>query len=483
MEKIDRKNMILRSDSYKFGGHFKMYQDKTNGIFYYYENRVGGQYKKSMLFGLQERLMKLSEFRVTQEFIDVAAKIAEAHFGKPEEECFNRPGWEKILNENDGKIPLVVKALPEGTIVNEGNALFTVEYLPGFSWVPGYFETFLMRTWYPSAVATRSMHVTQMCKAFLEKSSDEPGDYYKYMLHDFGGRAVSSDEAAEMGGLAHAINSYGSDTVETFMAGVNYYKADINDLIRSVPATEHSISESYGEGAGEEEYLSSILSRYPEGIVSIVIDTYNAEDFITKVVPKFKHKILSRNGRVVFRPDSPRFKGDTPEDQVLWITRQLAQTFGFDVNTKGYEVLNPKVGVIYGDGLVEKNVYDILCLVTENGFSVENLVFGMGGNLSQKLNRDTQRVAYKASAIMRDKDWVGIWKKPLDATKASKKGVLDLVERDGQTMTVDTIEDFNSSDKTLLRLVYDNAELHNLLTFNDVKENVARSVKEINFQA
>ena len=137
----------------------------------------------------------------------------------------------------------------------------------------------------------------------------------------------------------------------------------------------------------------------------------------------------------------------------------LAAKYGTTTNSKGFRVLN-HVRVIQGDGIDEATIGQILQNLVVDGYSAENVAFGMGGALLQKVDRDTQRFAYKASAGLIDGEYRGIYKDPVtDPGKRSKDGVLDLVEEGGrlvtrQYRTFDT--DFPGSR---MRTVYRDGEL------------------------
>lgn len=167
------------------------------------------------------------------------------------------------------------------------------------------------------------------------------------------------------------------------------------------------------------EVTRHLIKKFPTGILSVVSDSYDIENAVKYYCNELKDEILNRDGKFVVRPDSPRFDGDTPEDQILWIANTLAEGFGTTVNTKGYRVLDPHVGIIYGDSLTEDNIGDSLELLKQNGFSAETSVYGCGSYLVRKLNRDTLRFAFKSSAQKRNGIWFDVFKKPKDESKAS----------------------------------------------------------------
>lgn len=434
-------NIIVQTDSYKFGGHFNMYPENTEYNYAYFESRTGAKFDKTVFVGLQYILQTYFEGPVvTREKIELAAQISRAHFGS--DNFFNRKGWEYILEKHKGYLPLRIKAVPEGTPVSVANILMSVENTdPKCAWLTNFVESILTHVWYPSTVASLSYATKQVLKEYLDKTSDNP-EVINFQLHDFGYRGTSSNESAALGGFAHLVNFSGTDTVVAFMVAMKNYFAPIDTIGYSVAASEHSIMTARGRD-GETEVVDQLLLKYPNGILSVVADSYDVYNFVENIVGKqFKDRILRRNGVFVVRPDSITPLHPTPESEMLWIVQRLAYDFGYTYNTKGYMVLNPKVRVLWGDGIDLDGIKKILEVVTAAGYSSENLVFGMGGGLLQKINRDTQRFAFKSSAQRRSGNWYDIYKQPKDLSKASKRGKLTLLaDVNGGYQTVPQIKD------------------------------------------
>ncbi len=473
------KNIMTQTDSYKMGSHWNMYPDGTENVYSYFESRKGAKFDKTVFFGLQYILKKYLVGKVvTREKIEQAAAIAKAHFGS--EAFFNRKGWEHILNKYDGKLPLRIKAVPEGMPVTVNNILMSVE-LPKdddkqVAFLTNYVESVLTHVWYPSTVATLSRATKEMMKGFLDRTSDNPAAV-NFMLHDFGYRGASTDEAAGIGGAAHLINFLGTDTLPAMEFAMDYYAASLEGLAYSVAATEHSIMTARGPN-GEDAVLDDLLNKYPKGILSVVADSYDIYNFVENLVcKKYKNRIEARDGVFVVRPDSISPIHPTPEGETLWIVQTLANHFGYTMNTKGFMVLNPKVRVLWGDGIDKDGIEKILTLLETNGFSAENMVFGMGGGLLQKINRDTQRFAFKSSAQCRNGNWYDIYKLPKDLSKASKRGRLALVKyNDGTFATVPEYQpNYQAGGMTgdLLETVFLNGDLVKEYTFTEVRNNAA----------
>ena len=106
-------NICLLTDSYKVS-HHRQYPPQTTRVYSYFESRSGAAYPQTVFFGLQYWLKQyLAGQVVTREKIDQAEKLFKSHFATP---VFNRAGWEHILREHKGRIPVEIKAVPEGTL-------------------------------------------------------------------------------------------------------------------------------------------------------------------------------------------------------------------------------------------------------------------------------------------------------------------------------------------------------------------------------
>lgn len=462
---VDINNILLKTDSYKLT-HWNQYPEAMQAVYSYYESRSGSKFPETVMFGLQYILKKHFVGKVvTQDKIEQAAILAKFHFG--DEKMFNREGWEYILNEYDGHLPIRVRAVPEGMSIPVSQVMAVFENLDDkCGWLTNHCETLLMHLWFSSVVATLSRHVKSKCKQHLDETSDLPEEIksivLSYMLHDFGARGTECLESAGFGGMGHLVNFRGTDTVQAMLFACKYYNADIKNLAESVAATEHSVMTARGP-SGEEEVLDELLTNYPSGVLSIVSDSYDIERFINKYVRDRKEKILGRKSndlgvcKFVVRPDSLRFKGDTPEDQMVWIVDTLWDIFGGAVNSKGFKVLNPLIGALWGDGINADGIEKILIAVNNAGYSVECLVFGMGGGLLQKVDRDTQRTAIKCSAQKLFDKWVTIQKNPLDQTKKSKGGRLGLVI--GDSGEYSTVPESVAGDLDIMRTVLEHGVL------------------------
>lgn len=445
---------IIRTDSYKFS-QWMQYPKDTVRISSYIESRGGED--KSVFFGLQAFIKQYMMSPITMTDIAIAEKIVLAH-GLP----FNREGWEIIVNEYNGYLPLEIEAVPEGTVMETRNVqVQIVNTDPRLFWLTSYVETAMLRgIWYPSTVATKSRKMKKLIAAALKVTSDIPvNDQLMFKLHDFGARGASSSETAMLGGMGHLVNFMGTDTVEALVGAMECYNTDSVPGF-SIPASEHSTITSWGR-ENEVKAFENMIDKFggPGKIYACVSDSFNiyraTEEYWGDVL---KDKIIAKGGTLVVRPDS----GD-PTTVPIQVIGILMNKFGYTTNSKGYKVLPSCVRVIQGDGISEESLPKILKNMIEAGYSIDNIAFGMGGGLLQAWNRDTLKYAMKASACEDSNGvWHDVFKDPIsDRGKASKKGRLGLVLEGGLgSVSYRTVpKDVADKKGNLLRTVYRNGKL------------------------
>jgi nicotinamide phosphoribosyltransferase len=452
-------NLILNTDSYK-ASHWLQYPPGMDGMFSYIESR-GGLYGRTVFFGLQTILKEYLMKPVTLADIEEAKALFAAH-GEP----FNEAGWRRIVDEYGGRIPVTIRAVPEGSIVPVLNVLVTVESTDAQCfWIASYLETMLLRVWYPTTVATISWHIKQLIRRYLNETSDDPAGQLPFKLHDFGARGVSSLESAGLGGLAHLVNFKGTDTVAALVAARKYYAEPMAAF--SIPAAEHSTITAWGR-EGEEAAYRNMIQHYgkPGAIFACVSDSYDVYSAIEHLWGgRLKQQVIDSGATLVVRPDS-----GNPPDVVEKCAVLLDRAYGSTTNGKGFKVLN-HVRLIQGDGVNPASIKETLERLKAVGFSADNIAFGMGGALLQQMNRDTQKFAMKCSAARIYGKWVDVYKDPVtDPGKVSKKGRLDLI-RNGSTRELLTypMGDTLSPQPSELVDVFRNGELLKEWTFEAVR--------------
>lgn len=467
------QNILLLADAYKYS-HYKLYVPGTNKIYSYLQSR-GGDFDATTFFGLQYLLTHYLEGAViTKEKIDEAEGVLTQVFGR--DDVFSRANFEYILQAHGGRLPVRIKAVPEGTVVPVNNVLMSIENTdPKCFWLTNFLETLLMQVWYPCTVATLSREIRKVITSYYnDTASASAFAGIDTILNDFGFRGVSSVESAGLGGAAHLLNFRGSDNIAGSVLAEKYYGAT-HAFGLSVPATEHSVCTLLGE-EGELEVFRHVLTTFPNGVVSCVSDSYDILRACSEYWgTELKELVLSRDGVLVIRPDS----GD-PVFTLLKVFAILMQKFGYSINEKGYKVLPPQVRVLQGDNINLTSIRHIFGALKVNGISAENLVLGMGGALLQKPDRDVQRYAFKCSYAEIDGVGRDVRKNPLEidakgrmveSFKKSMAGELKLVLTPGgyQTVRKETMPELVDQ----LVTVFEDGVLYNKVKFEDARTRAA----------
>lgn len=488
-------NIILNTDAYKTS-HYLQLPPETVQMSSYIESR-GGQYDKVVSFGLQAYIKEYLTKQITMADIDFAEKYIVGFMNLP----FNRAGWEHIVKKHDGYLPLEIESVKEGTVVPPHHVTTQLTNTDKESaWLPGHIETSLLRAaWYSNTIASKDLHCKDIIKGHMEKTCDNLGKL-PYMLNDFGARAATSAESAAIGGMAHLANFSGSDTIMGIVAASLYY--DYQPEFQGVPASEHSTITSWGKD-GESKAYRNMLKQFSgeNKILAVVSDSYDLYNALGNIWgDELKDEVVNNGGVVVVRPDS----GD-PVEVVCKSLEILEDKFCTTKNTKGYKVLPPYIRLIQGDGVNPEAIDKILTAMEKKGYSADNVCFGMGGELLQKLDRDTLKYAMKASAVRMQKleeefqeylegvleeknitssfdeqgDWKDVFKDPItDPGKTSKKGIQALTFDENKGYITCRRDELNGREN-LLQTVYRNGKLLTETTMNEVRETVDASNEKL----
>lgn len=392
-----------------------------------------------------------------------------------------------------GYLPIVVKAIEEGIRIPIGIPVLTIRNtLPEFFWLTNYLETLISSIlWKPMTVATTAFEFKRLLTdyAFLTGS---PIEFVEFQAHDFSFRGMSGLEDAMICGAAHLTSFKGTDCVPAIDLIQQYYEDGFimsESPGMSVPATEHSVMCINGE-EGEFDTIKRLITEvYPTGIVSVVCDSYNFFDSLTAYIGLLSSEIMVRDGKVVVRPDSGDplkiICGDNKASglEKCGALRILWSIFGGTVNDRGYKVLDPHIGLIYGDAITVHVANEILETMEKMGFASCNIVFGVGSYSYQYITRDTFGFAMKATSAVINGERRSIFKNPVtssDSTpKKSAKGLLSVYFDDN--LEYQLIEDCPESQENCghLRTVFYEGEQTNQHVFDDIRENLAIELSEI----
>lgn len=441
--------VFFLADAYKVG-HAEQYPDGTEVVLANWTNRgsrVPGV-NHVVHFGLQAAIDEL-----TKGFEQFFAADVEDAVADYEARVTRVLGPQYVSSEKIralhglGFLPLRFCAVPEGTLVPLRVPSFTVEStehpdVPTY-WLTNFVETFLSTSvWVASTSATLSWDIRRMLDAHAAKTSDQP-EFVDWQAHDFSMRGMSSIDSAAASGAGHLLSFTGTDTLVALDWIEEHYPehegAEPIFVGGSVPATEHSVMCAGIGNADEPSTYKRLLTEvYPTGFLSIVSDTEDYWKVLTETLPALKAEIMSRDGRLVVRPDSGDpvqivcgtvpatglLPNGTPEQkgsyEVLW------DKFGGTVNSKGKKVLDTHIGLIYGDSITKERARQIITRLSAKGFSVDNLVFGFGSFFFQYQTRDTFMSAMKATWVKINGVGINIFKNPKtdNGTKKSATGRL-----------------------------------------------------------
>lgn len=458
-------SLICRLDSYKFSHPFSYPDLPIEAMTSYGEARIPSS-ELVVPFGAQMLMKRYLKQSITMADIDAAEAFSIGHFGR---KLFDRRGFEKVVTEYGGKLPLIIRAVPEGTPIRGSMPIYTVTVFDrDLFWMSAAFETMIQRAfWYPTTIATMDHSIKHKIRArYLQSGADM--NLLPFALHCFGGRGVTCAEQAEIGGASHMVHFMGSDTVEGILAANFFYREEMAGF--SVYATEHAIECSFGQGEDNElRYIRKQLSNAPRGsIVSIVIDGYDVYRAAELLCTVLRDEIISSGAKVVFRPDS----GDMME-VLPRILRMQEMAFGFNLTSTGHKQIK-HVGIIQGDGVDHAAIEAVLDLIISLGYSADCVIFGSGGALLQKVNRDSLKFAQKACALLINGEWHGIAKDPVtDHGKKSKEGVLTTVRSriTGELMATRLdMGPLSSEFEDIMTLIYHTGTLYNETTLAEVRK-------------
>lgn len=338
-----------------------------------------------------------------------------------------------------GYLPIHIKAIDEGFRVPIGVPILTIRNtLPEFFWITNYLETIISSSlWKPITSATTAFEFLRLFHRYAKKTGAHEA-LIPFQAHDFSFRGMSGLEDATVSSAAHLTCFYGTDCVPAIEYLNEFYDAERLAIVGcSIPATEHSVMCADGGQYGEKMTIHRLIEEtYPSGMVSIVADSYNFWDTLQFIGTEMHDIIMNREGTVVIRPDSgdpldiicgkPLFEDEIWSMQHEGALQVLWNYFGGTINDLGYKVLDPHIGLIYGDSITVQLADKILAEMERMGFASSNIVFGVGSYTYQYVTRDTFGFAMKATSAVIDGKRKAIFKNPVTAkgSKTSAKGLL-----------------------------------------------------------
>lgn len=527
-----RVNPLFKTDSYKVShlgfsadGTQVIYSNLTARSFRMFLENFPGVDLRSVFFGLQafvkEDLMEdwnVNFFqRPKAEVIAEVNRLFNPYLGGVPTSHF------EALHDL-GYLPIEIRALTEGSLVPEKVPYLTIKNThDDFQWITNYLETIISsQLWKTITVATVAYNFRKLSNTWAKITTGSTAGT-EFQNHDFSFRGQSNWQSAASLGAAFLLSSNGTDNIPAIPWLEHYYDANVDNefIAASVPASEHSVSCLGTAVSGELEFIrNSITKAYPTGIVSIVSDTYDYWHVLKEYLPALKDDILNRQenalglAKVVIRPDSgdpvriicgrriaPSDRrpvqgevvyhggkyyecklidnenndwvlgAEVPEHEVKGSIEMLWDLFGGTVNELGYKVLNPRIGLIYGDSITFKRANQIYLELSEKGFASTNVVFGIGSYSLSVHSRDTLGMAIKATAAKVNDQWIELFKDPKtdNGTKKSAKGLLRVEKENGRYKLYDQ-QTPEQAEQGALELVFRNGVLYRETTFAAVKK-------------
>lgn len=398
-----------------------------------------------------------------------------------------------------GYLPIRIKALPEGIFTNPNIPHMTgINTVDGYAWLGLFLETYISKlAWQLPTAATIAHKFKQNAKEWVSKTDEKNLWLTDYMCHDFHSRGGNPFTSVAVG-LGHAMSNLGSDTLNVIPASRYYYDFPEDQVpIFSVVASEHSVSCTKIFTVGEKQMIVDWLKKFPNGILSIVADTFDLWKLITEYLAdlEIKQLILARNGKLVIRPDS----GDpvdiicgilpTPADleenkpELKGVIELLWDIFGGTINEQGYKVLDSHIGAIYGDSINLERQVEIYKRLEAKGFAATNIILGVGSYTYVMLTRDSAGYAAKGAwfeiGIQKldgvSKTGYNIYKDPVtdDGTKKSLKGLVGVFLNGDDSLRVETELTPEQEEKGILQVIYEDGKFYNQTTLAEIRQKTA----------
>lgn len=474
---------LLLSDTYK-QCHDRMYPKGLTKLVSYWVPRKSmlENQNEMVFFGLQafikeylnerfyEEFFNLNDDEVIQLYTDAMnIQIGESNYDT-----------DKIINLHRlGYLPLEIRSLPEGTLVPMGVPCIEITNThEDFAWLVQWIECILqVELWKPCCHATIGYMYRNIADYWYNKTVDGiPSDM---ACADFGMRGMSCMDEAIRCSASWLLSFNKTSTIPTINYIDKYYNADCknNDIGIGAVSTEHSVmGANFSIDGDEVTFVKRLLTElYPDTSFSMVSDTYDYWNMINNILPQCKEEIMNHKGKLLVRPDS----GDIVEISVKTIER-LWKIFGGIINTKGYKVLDPHIGIIYGDGCILSNVETIWRELESRGFAANNIAYGVGAFCFSAIvengkmivvTRDTFGIAMKATYGVIDGKKVMIYKDPKTDTshlKKSHKGCCKVYKEAGELKCQDQFLEI--SNDSLLTTIFKNGMLVREDTFVNIRK-------------
>ena len=474
-------SMILMSDFYK-QAHAEQYPEGITKLISYATARMSRIPKemygdKLTVFGIQSFVKDFLIERFNETFFNVPLEEAMAEYnaiiGPTFPIKYVNTGKFEALHKL-GYLPIEIGCLTEGTRVPirsafelpEGQCQVPFMYIinthPDFPWITEFLESVTSsEVWYPMAIANQAYYYRQIVNKWYNVTGCD-SNARKSAIAEFGFRGGKSSDAAIKASSAFLTSFNKTATIPAIKYIHDYYGDPVGEIGGGMISTEHSVMcSNYAVDSDEETFLKKLFSEiYPDGAVSVVMDTYDYWANLKRCgAGELKDIIMNREGTVFFRGDSgdpvdiicgyepkryhslahvklsrepiavgePFYVEDERQyyelvkengkdtyvvvDELPFSVRGTVELlwdmFGGTVNEAGYKVLDKHVRAIYGDSITPTRANEIYRRLAEKGFAACNVALGAGSFSTQcaeapdgrlfPFTRDSYGIAVKAT--------------------------------------------------------------------------------------
>lgn len=257
--------------------------------------------KRYLIESFEENFFKRNKEEVLKEY----QRIMDHTLGK------GSYSIEKIAALHDlGYLPLEIRALPEGSFIPMKVPCIEISNThPDFIWVVNTIETMMSATlWHTMISATVGHKYRKIAEAYYSTTVDNYKDKVKFAMGDFSMRGQESIESATKSSAAFALSFANTATVPAALYLEEYYNCDVEKelVIKGAISTEHSVMcSNYSVDGDEITHIRRLLTEiYPNQSFSMVSDSYDYWNLVTKILPELKEEIMNHNGCLAIRGDS-----------------------------------------------------------------------------------------------------------------------------------------------------------------------------------
>ena len=347
-----------------------------------------------ILYGVEEAVQDVFQKTTIEEILESEKFMKRSHSfggGLP----FDKENWEWIINKNNGKLPVKITSLKDGSVFFPNEPVLHVENtVQGFGEFCALIEARLLgKISIATATATMCRHWLNFIREQVRIDNEKLGlktdlktidENARFQIHNFGDRACSGTEESVLKGMAHLLSFYGTDS---FGSAYKAWKLGAkNPIGTSILALAHRNVQSFNNEIESFQAIGNATNGDNVRIVSCVSDCFNYNNAVESLV-----QLSIDHPEIIWvcRPDS----GDCFET--------IHTIFRTCINKGVYKELNnfivPKnVRFIYGDSVKPEKQKEVMEKLRLHGMLPTQWgIWGIGGGLMTVANRDSLSSAYK----------------------------------------------------------------------------------------